>query len=77
MLFYLCALKWSILNLWPVPGMGEIEKVGDLEDQNLNIKNCLRNTGIDKSTIVLVKISPFRMMKFEINKPIQYEIFFQ
>ncbi len=68
MLFYLCALKRSILNLWPVPGMGKIEKVGDLESQNLSIKNCLRNTGIDKSTIGLVKISPFSMKKFEINK---------
>jgi hypothetical protein len=43
------------------PGMGEIEKVGDLESQNLGIKNHLRNIGP-------VKISLFRMKKFEINK---------
>ncbi len=56
--------------------MGKIEKVGDLESQNLSIKNNSRNTGIEKSHIALVKISPFRMKKFEINKPIQYETFF-
>ena len=57
--------------------MGEIEKGGDLESQNLGIKNCSRNTGIEKSHIGLVKISPFRMKKFEINEVIQYESFFQ
>jgi hypothetical protein len=57
-------------------GMGEIEKVGDLKFCNLGIKNCSRNTGIEKSRISLVKISPFRMKKFEINEPIQYETFF-
>ncbi len=57
--------------------MGEIEKVGYLESQNLSIKNNSRNTGIKKSRIGLVKISPFRMKKFEINKSIQYETFFQ
>jgi len=51
-------------------GMGEIEKVGDLESQNLDIKNCLRNTGIEKSHISLVPISPFRMKKFESNEMI-------
>jgi hypothetical protein len=49
-------------------GMGKIEKGGDLESQNLGIKNCSRNTGIEKSSIGLVKISPFRMKKFEINE---------
>ncbi len=57
--------------------MGEIEKVGYLESQNLSIKNNSRNTVIKKSRIDLVKISPFRMKKFEINKLIQYETFFQ
>jgi hypothetical protein len=51
-------------------GMGEIEKVCNLKSQNLSIKNCSRNTGIEKSLIGLVKISPFRMKKFEINEPI-------
>jgi hypothetical protein len=37
-------------------GMGEIEKVGNLESQNLSIKNHFRNTGIKKSHIALVKI---------------------
>jgi hypothetical protein len=55
--------------------MGEIEKVGDLESRNLNIKNYLRNTGIEECHIGLVKISPFRMEKFEINEPIQNEPF--
>jgi hypothetical protein len=50
------------------PGMGEIEKVGNLESQNLSIKNHLRNNGIKKSCIGSVKISPFRMKKFEINE---------
>ena len=49
-------------------GIGEIEKVGNLESQNLGIKNHLRNTGIEKSHISLIKISLFRMKKFEINK---------
>jgi hypothetical protein len=57
--------------------MGKIEKVGDLESQNLGIKNCSRNTGIEKNRIGSVKISPFRMKKFEINEPIQYKTFFQ
>jgi hypothetical protein len=48
-------------------GIGEIEKVGNLKSQNLGIKNHLRNTGIEKSHISLVKISLFRMKKFEIN----------
>jgi hypothetical protein len=51
-------------------GMGEIEKVGDLKSQNLGIKNHLRNSSIEKSPIGSVKISPFRMKKFEINEPI-------
>jgi hypothetical protein len=57
--------------------MGEIEKVGNRESQNLGIKNHLRNTGIKKSHIGSVKISSFRMKKFEINELIQYETFFQ
>ncbi len=57
--------------------MGKIEKVGDFESKNLGIKNHLRNTGIEKSHIGLVKISLFRMKKFEINEPIRYETFFQ
>jgi hypothetical protein len=57
--------------------MGDIEKVGNLESQNLCIKNCSRNTGIEKSHIGSVKISPFRMKKFKINKPIQSETFSQ
>jgi hypothetical protein len=36
-----------------------------------------RNTGIEKSLIGLVKISPFKMKKFEINEPIRYKILFQ
>jgi len=54
---------------WPA-GISEIEKVGDLKYQNLGIKNHLRNSGIEKSPIGSVKISPFRMKKFEINEPI-------
>ncbi len=50
--------------------MDEIEKVGDLESQNLDIKNCSRNTGIKKSYIGSVQISPFKMEKFEINEMI-------
>ena len=57
--------------------MGKIEKVGDFESKNLGIKNHLRNTGIKKSRIGPVKISSFRMKKFEINELIQYESFFQ
>jgi hypothetical protein len=48
--------------------MGEIEKVGDLEYQNLGIKNCSRETSIEKSHIGSVKISPLRIEKFEINE---------
>ncbi len=48
------------------PGMGEIEKVRDIESQNLGIKNYLRNTGIEKTGNGLVIISLFRMKKFEI-----------
>ncbi len=62
--------------------MGEIEKLADLESQNLGIKNCLRNIIIKKYrykeiSISLVKISLFRMKKFEINKLIKYETVFQ
>ncbi len=57
--------------------MGEIEKVGDLKSQNLSIKNPSRNASIKKSHIGSVKISLVAMKKFELNKPIQYETFFQ
>jgi hypothetical protein len=57
--------------------MGGIEKVGDLKSQNLGIKNGLRNSGIEKSLIALVKISLFRLKKFEIKELIQYKTFFQ
>jgi hypothetical protein len=57
--------------------MGEMEKIGNLKYQNHGIKNHLRNTCIEKSHIGLIKISPFRMKKFEINELIQYETFFQ
>ncbi len=53
-----------------VAGMGEIEKAGNLESGNLGIQNCLKNTGIEKSRIGSVKISPFRLKKFKINKPV-------
>jgi hypothetical protein len=66
-----------IVNFAPTTRMGEIEKVGDLESQNLGIKNCLRNTSIEKFLISLVKISPFRMKKSEINELIRNETFFQ
>jgi hypothetical protein len=54
-----------------------LKKVGDLKSRNLYIKNCSRNANIKKSHISLVKISPFRMEKFEINESIQNETFFQ
>ncbi len=57
--------------------MSEIEKAGDLESRSLSIKNGLRNTGIKKSHIGSVKISLFRMKKFEINELIQHKTFFQ
>ncbi len=57
--------------------MGGIEKVDDIESRSLSIKNGLRNTGIKNYHIGLVKISLLRMKKFEINKLIQYETFFQ
>jgi hypothetical protein len=57
--------------------MCEIEKVGDLKSQNLSIKNPSRNASIKKFHFGLVKISPFRMKKFETNELIQYETFFQ
>jgi hypothetical protein len=72
---YKIFLKLRVRNA--VIGMSEIEKVGDLESRNLSIENHLRNTGIEKSHIGLVKISLFRMKKFEINELIQYETFFQ
>ncbi len=56
--------------------MSEIEKVSNLKYQNLSIKNCSRNTNIKKFHIGSVKISQFRMIKFEISKPIQNETFF-
>jgi hypothetical protein len=49
-------------------GMGEIEKVGNLKSENVSIENHLRITGIEKSCIRSVKISPFSMKKFEINE---------
>ncbi len=51
-----------------VTGMGEIEKAGNLESGNLGIQNCLRNTGIEKSHIGVVKISSLIMKKFKIYK---------
>jgi hypothetical protein len=48
--------------------MGEIEKVGNLKSENVSIENHLRITGIEKSCIRSVKISPFSMKKFEINE---------
>jgi hypothetical protein len=49
-------------------GMGEIEKVGDLESQNLSIKNNSRNTRIEKSHIGALKISPFiQILKISIS----------
>jgi hypothetical protein len=75
------------LNLAPLPkvffyitlvlslsGMGEIEKKHDLESQ-ISKRNFFFSC-IEKSHIILVKISPFRMKKFEINEPV-YETFFQ
>jgi hypothetical protein len=44
---------------------------------NLGIKNCSRYTGIEKSFTGSVKISQFRMKKFEINEPVQYKTFFR
>jgi hypothetical protein len=48
--------------------MGEIEKAGNLESQNLGNKNCLRNTGFEKTHIGSVKIYLFRMKKFKFNE---------
>jgi hypothetical protein len=50
-----CSDRRRFIFDW-LAGMGEIEKVGNLESQNLGIKNHLRNTGIKKSHIGLVKI---------------------
>jgi len=57
--------------------MGEIEKGGHLKSQNISIENYPRNTSIEKSHTGSVKISLFRMKKFEINKLMQYDTFFQ
>jgi hypothetical protein len=58
-IFCCCHRKFDC-KLCSPPGMGEIEKVGDLKSQNLAIENCSRNTGIQKSHIGSVKISPLR-----------------
>jgi hypothetical protein len=47
--------------------MDEIEK-GTISKSQYEKNNFF--SGIEKSGIVLVKIYPFRMKKFEINKPI-------
>jgi hypothetical protein len=57
--------------------MGKIEKVGNLESQNLSIEKHLKIPILRNIISVLIKISPFRMKKFEINEMIQYETFFQ
>ncbi len=64
---------WST-KLWHHSGMGEIEKT-----MISNLENLKKNffSGIEKSCIILVKISPFTMKKFEINEPIRHETFFQ
>ncbi len=57
--------------------MDEIEKRHDHESQNFDIKTKNNFSGIEKSRIILLKISPFRMKKLEINGLIRYETFFQ
>ena len=54
--------------------MCEIEKTAVL---NLEYRKQNFFAVIEKSHIILVKIPPFRMKKFEINEPIRYETFFQ
>jgi hypothetical protein len=58
-------------------GMGEIEKRHILESQNLDIRKINFSPESRNLISFLVKISLFRMKKFEISKPIQYETFFQ
>jgi hypothetical protein len=50
-----------------VTGMGEIEKVDDLDSRYRKLFEKYR---IEKSCKSLVKISLFRMKKLEINEPI-------
>ncbi len=45
-------------------GTSEIE---NLKSRDLSIENLLRNACIEKSDISSIKISLFRMKKFEIN----------
>jgi hypothetical protein len=56
-----------------VAGMGFIEKT---EISNLKYQKQ-KLFPVSQNLIVLVKISPFRMKKFEINEPIRYETFSQ
>jgi len=58
-------------------GIGEIEKVGDIKSQNLNIGNHSQHLNIEKYYIGSFKISLFRMKKFQNNKLILYKTFFQ
>jgi hypothetical protein len=44
---------------------------------NLDIGKVEIFSGIKKFHIILVKISPFKMKRFDINKTVQYETFFQ
>ncbi len=61
----------------PHSGMGEIEKKVQSQISKSRYQKNKFFSGIEKSHIVLVKISLFRMKKFEINEPIQYKTFFQ
>jgi len=57
--------------------MGEIQKKAQSWiSKSQYLKNIIFS-GIEKSRIILVKISLFRMKKFEINKPIRHKIIFQ
>jgi hypothetical protein len=64
---YLCAYQVNEAVKQLTACMGEIEKVGCLKSQNLSIKNRSIKYQYQKSHIGSVKISPFRMKKFEIR----------
>jgi hypothetical protein len=57
--------------------MGEIEKRHNLESQNLDIGKIIFFSSMEKSHIILLKISQFWMKKFEINELIKCDTFFQ
>ncbi len=57
--------------------MGKIEKVGNLECQNLDIRNYLRYLDIEKYPIDSFKISSFEVGNVEMNEIIQFNTNYQ